>query len=380
MPEPPNPPSNLPAPIPPSGPIIDADPSEAARRKRIKFAITIALLLAIAGFCAQYAWELSDVKPNIIYACALWLFIYGCLAAVFWMWSGKLSPKYKCLAIVGVLALIVLIFRSWAVEQYRSQHSKSTPSNLLPNYERRFLGELDDPVERVFRVIRLLETNAFSSLRPVDVGLFVTKYSQGKTDRGFRFRIQDGMGWIRDIGTNAETNATFDLSTSSILPEGNTNVYRQKYSTRRTSLKTIAMPIALWSLDPKPFRTIRDFHNGGLLVYLSPTLTGKVERIEFVVNAWTLLQANAKGLDYRLDFVRGMPFEPEVKLWTLLAFIPGNRPPTASSKIDIHEKTPEFAPQGAGPLSPFDQATMIMEGSPNLIPRQQTNTTSSKNP
>ena len=51
--------------------------------------ITSGLLAVSLSFLVDRAMELSDVKPNIIAACAVWLLVYGCLVGLFWMWASK---------------------------------------------------------------------------------------------------------------------------------------------------------------------------------------------------------------------------------------------------------------------------------------------------
>jgi len=74
-------------------------PQEKERRRKVLQLLSSAGLLTVAAFCAPYAWELSDVKPNITGACILWLSIYICLAGVFWLWC-KWKRMVKLLSVV----------------------------------------------------------------------------------------------------------------------------------------------------------------------------------------------------------------------------------------------------------------------------------------
>src|SRR5689334_5219161 len=51
--------------------------------------------------------------------------------------------------------------------------------------------ELDDAIQRAFLVLRLSETNSFSTLCPLDGGIVVTKLDEQGELYGFRFRFRD---------------------------------------------------------------------------------------------------------------------------------------------------------------------------------------------
>jgi hypothetical protein len=96
-------------------------PSPPPPTGRFGLGFSIVGLIAVAAFLFQYAWQVSDMKPNIWIALSLWVVIYSCLAWAFCLWATWLSKKWRGWIVAIVAIIIALSVRPLVISKHREQ-------------------------------------------------------------------------------------------------------------------------------------------------------------------------------------------------------------------------------------------------------------------
>lgn len=212
-----------------------------------------------------------------------------------------------------------------------------------------FSSELDDPIQRVFLVLRLSETNEFEKMCPLN-GYLQLYRGHEPWVLNFAFRDVDWT-WHTPDG-NKKRSAGYNVS----LEFGDKTVTTQNIVfDNKFSIPTITVPVPLWSINERPFKVIRDFNNAVLVVGVSSNLTVKLTDVEFIVNGWALFHADTKTATWR----------PERDGYTLLAFKGDeSRPPIAGFELSLHDETFRFYPNLSGTIL-LDEEAEFMQISSN---------------
>lgn len=297
--------------------------------------------MGLAGFCAAaffgIVWVILKKVPKLNREGAIPIIIL-IVKLLFWL---------SVISVVLAIAAYVYLAKPEARSSAGQEPLKS-----------RFLAELDDSIQQVWLVLRLSETNRFLDFCPLDGGIRIFKTAVNGKLNGVGARFQNGGLTIRDTrGEIVERPASYAVSVVMKFDGTNSLIRGREWSAGKTSMKTMGIPIPLWMVGDGPFRTMRDLHKSKLIFSVSTNVAPKLDRVELVVNGWSILNLDAKGASWIYSPVFDVPFDSKVSLQTLT--VPpyyGGTFPWTEALLNVHDLVIRYYPDAATPLSRNDTA------------------------
>jgi hypothetical protein len=256
---------------------------------------------------------------------------------------AKAKPGKRRKVWFGYFALVLAGIAWIGVWTYGLLHPvNANPQPQSVSRELRLAREIDDSIRRVFLLLRFSETNEFESICPVRGNLTVYRGVRA-VPLGLSFTFNDG-----DCGSFSNGIKRREACYVVRLAIDGEHVKTQTVASDKTRIAAIFVPIPMWSVKEKPFKTIRDFHGSSLVVGVSRNLTNRLTSIEFIVNGWAVFHADAKGA----------------------AWVPGEdcalskekydptRPRNVAFTLALHGETLPFYPELSGGVSMWETADL----------------------